>query len=407
MSENLIIIGIDCGDSRAIEKLIQFNNETLANADVIYAGRAVFERLIHHSIFRTKMFLLPPSLEECLTIFEQFRLENKKVVVLANGDPLFYGLGSSLELAGQRDFASIPAVTSMQAACARMLLPWNEISCVSLHGRGNLQPLNEAILAGKTVCVLTDFISTPSAIARYLLARGQSHYQAQIFTKMGEASEERFTGSLDEIRNLEFAQPAIMFLMPDAGRKAPHPGLQGIIGAYSTKLPVRGAILELLASQAEDIIWDIGAGSGAIGIETCALAYRGRVIAVERNWQRCLDIQGNRSRFGAVNLEIVLGTAPDILENLPRPQGIFIGGGLSGGNASAILGQCAQKLVSGGRLAIGCILLESVRLCAAFLEDLGWNMQIFQLAAFGSEKFGAGHKLVPFNPVFLLGAIKP
>ena len=145
-----------------------------------------------------------------------------------------------------------------------------------------------------------------------------------------------------------------------------------------TKGPVRAAARSLLRPAPDAVFWDLGAGSGAVAIEAASLLPEGRVYAVERVPRRALDIQENRRRCGAANLHVVLGAAPDCLDALPAPHAVFVGGGLSGGSAAALLATLYDRLAPGGRLAVACVLLDSLAACRRSLRDLDLQTRLFK-----------------------------
>lgn len=193
--------------------------------------------------------------------------------------------------------------------------------------------------------------------------------------------------------------------------RRPHPGLlpaelrheDGLL----TKPAVRAAALALLRPEPRHTVWDLGAGSGSVALEAACLAYEGRVVAVEQVPSRALDIQENRRRFGAASVDVCLGTVPQCLPRLPDPHRVFIGGGLSGEGAPALLEQVCRRLLPGGRLVVSCILLDTLARCRAFFKDLGWPAEVMQVQAARSRPLGEDIFLAAANPVFLLAADKP
>lgn len=408
--ELIHVIGLDCDDPYAVDKLLRRRPELLREADMICGGRVALGKLKRHPDLSGKLLPLTPPLEPLYKSIFALRDQGHKVVILADGDPLFYGIGASL---ARRSAASAlamkPAISCLQAACARMNLPWHNIYCLSLHGRDDIVPLYDAIASGRPICILTGGRATPDALARLLLDRGADWFGVHIFENMGAKEEAIYHMSLSECATAFFSDAATMILTPARPARAPRLGLdeKKLEGAFSTKKPARGAILELLNIEPSNNVWDVGAGSGVLALEICALAHAGRVIAIEKDMHRCLDIQENRRKLGAVNLNIVCGEAPDCLEDLPEPQRIFMGGGFSGESALKILEKCAKALPRGGRFVASCILLDSFSLCRRFLEYLDWPMEMLQIQAATATGLGRGSHFAPLNPVFLLAAQKP
>jgi precorrin-6Y C5,15-methyltransferase (decarboxylating) len=159
-----------------------------------------------------------------------------------------------------------------------------------------------------------------------------------------------------------------------------------------------------------DTVWDIGAGSGAVSIDASRLAWRGRVFAVEPKPARAAAIRVNRKRCRACTVEIVEGLFPDCLAaaSLPRPQRIFLGGGLGGASekAEALLRSAWDQLLPGGRLAAHCVLLASLERARAVLGALAGEVAVSVVTAAESTPLAGDLRLQALNPVFLVTARK-
>lgn len=408
--EPIQVIGLDCDDPYALKKLLRRSPDTLKQADMICGGKSILDKLRHDPELSGRLLELSPPLEPLYESILGLHKQGMKVVVLADGDPLFFGIGSSLtKHMPSANLKMTPAVSCVQAACARINLPRDDVACVSLHGRDDLKPLFNAVSTATPVCVLTGRRIPPDLIAQILIDRGVDWYTAHIFERMGSWDEKQSSLTLRDCANSFFGDNATLLLTPCKKSRAPRIGLdeKRYRGAYATKKPVRGAILELLNIEPEHTVWDIGAGSGIIGLEASSLVHAGQVIAIEQNTERCLDIQENRRVLGAVNLNIHMGKAPECLEGLPQPQRIFMGGGMSGENALKILESCIKALPRGGRFVASCILLDSFMCCRRFIEYLGWPLEMLQVQASSATALGPGKHFSPINPVFLLATQKP
>lgn len=344
------------------------------------------------------------------------RQQHKKIAVLADGDPLFFGIGASLvrEL-GKDAVRVLPAVTSLQAACARLNLAWHDVRCLSLHGRDDWQPLFAAVGTGRPLCVLTDARATPPRIARELVERGAGHFVAHVFTRMGARDERVQHADLAVLAQATeahecFATDTTLILEPVGTSKAPALGLGGqedqLSGPYHSQAAVRATALHLLQIAPTHTVWDVGAGTGAVAIEACALAHDGQVVAVECNERRVQYLHGNRKKFAAANLEIVHGKAPECLADLPFPDRVFVGGALSGEDAATTLKEIVERLPQKGRLVIACVLLQTLTRCRDILAGLGLVMEMVQVQASATEPLANDVHFVAQNPVFLLAATK-
>ncbi len=349
---------------------------------------------------------------------DALRREGKKLAILADGDPLFFGIGATLAREMGRDAISVlPAVTSLQAACARLKLAWHDMICLSLHGRNNWQPLFAAVGKGRPLCVLTDARATPARIARELTERGCGHFVAHVFSRMGARDEKVQHADLAVLAQATeahecFASDTTLILVPMAGAKAGTPcfGLDGqegqIAGPYHSQAAVRATALHLLQIAPMHTVWDIGAGTGAVALEACALAHEGQVVAVECKDSRVQYLHSNRKKFAAANLEIVHGRVPDCLNDLPAPDRVFVGGGLAGEDAAATLTHIVERLPHDGRLVIACVLLQTLTRCRDILGNLGLRMEMVQVQADATEPLANDVHSVAQNPVFLLAGTK-
>ncbi len=358
--------------------------------------------------------LLPLStpLEPVITRLSQMRAAGERVVMLADGDPLFFGIGGTLvRLLGQDAVELVPAVSSLQQACARLALPWHRVICLSLHGRDDLGPLNAAVSKNAPLCVLTDARMSPDVLARHLLDRGVDWFTVHIFERMGAPDEQSSHLSMAQAAGGVFGPACTLVLVPgDAPRRARlglNAGELAVDRGLISKKPVRAAALALLQIEPHHVVWDVGSGSGAVALEATVLAHEGRVVAVERSAGRAMSIQENRRRFGAAILDVRLGQAPECLPSLPDPHCVFIGGGLSGEDGEDILGHVCLRLPPGGRVVASCVLLDTLCLCRRFFERLGWPVEISQIQASEGRELGGDVHLAAMNPVFLLAAQKP
>ena len=433
--EPITVMGLDCARPRGLAGLAEAQRQLAEQADVICAGRLLLEEFSGRSLeagnestasdssgttaastegaaLKARLLPLSTPLEPVLTRLSQLRAAGERVLVLADGDPLLFGIGATLvRRLGPTAVRLLPAVSSLQQACARLSLPWHKVICLSLHGRDDLRPLNVACGKNAPLCILTDARMSPDVLARHLLDRGVDWFDAHIFERMGAADETVSHLSLADAASREFGPACTMILVPAAPSRRPYLGLDAdqlaVDRGLITKKPVRAAALSMLRIEAGHVVWDLGSGSGAVALEASVLAHEGRVIAVERSAGRAMGIQENRRRFGAANVEVRLGQAPECLPGLPDPQRVFIGGGLSGDDGDDILGHVCLRLPVGGRVVVSCVLLDSFSLCRRFFEDMAWPVEILQISAAEGKTLGGDVHLSAMNPVFLLAAQKP
>jgi precorrin-6Y C5,15-methyltransferase (decarboxylating) len=170
-----------------------------------------------------------------------------------------------------------------------------------------------------------------------------------------------------------------------------------------TKAEVRVLSLVRLALRPGDVVWDIGAGSGAVSIEAAGLcAPTGGVFAVERRAEQQACIAQNIHQHGGTNVELVTGEAPAALADLPAPDAVFVGG--SGGRLEPILEACLRCLRPGGRLVLNLATLEGIAVASAFCQAHGLAFELIEVAIARATPLGEGTRLAPLNPVFIMSA---
>ena len=439
----ITVLGLDCARPRGLLLLTAEQRTLLQEADVICGGKQllheltgaapeennpartagssnlpapssldIYEDNAAQDVLKARLLPLSTPLEPVLTRLSQMRAAGERVVMLADGDPLLFGIGATLvRLLGQEAVRLMPAVSSLQQACARLALPWHKVICLSLHGRDDLGPLNAAVSKNAPLCILTDARMTPDLLARHLLDRGVDWFTAHIFERMGASDEICHNMDLAQAAGTSFGPACTFILVPGDTPRRARLGLNAhelaVDRGLISKKPVRATALALLQIEPHHVVWDVGSGSGAVALEATVLAHEGRVVAVERSVGRAMSIQENRRRFGAAILDVRLGEAPECLPSLPDPHRVFIGGGLSGEDGEDILGHVCLRLPVGGRVVASCVLLDTFCLCRSFFERLGWPVEICQIQASEGRELGGDIHLAAMNPVFLVTAQKP
>ncbi|UTF48656.1 precorrin-6y C5,15-methyltransferase (decarboxylating) subunit CbiE [Desulfomicrobium sp. ZS1] len=415
--------------------------DLIRSADLVAGGRRLLDEL---EIEESRRLPLGSMDEFAARI--QSRAEDGVVCVLADGDPLLYGIGASLlRFFAPRELTFHPNVSALQTACARFGLPWHECRALSLHGRDDQAPLFAALTHGSLAALYTDNRHSPDAIARLLLERGVTGWRMHVAEALGGPEEQLTTIDLAEAAQrswhtlniilLERITPPTLTLELGLDENA-----LAHAGALMTKQPVRAFALSLLRLPPDATLWDLGAGSGAVSLEAARLLRRGRVVAVERQAERVRHIKENVGRTGAWLTEVVQASLEEFLEDgnyrtygthgtynktdkaqvdraaCPEhtshkphtshsspPTHIFLGGGAS----DPVLSRCAALLAPGGRLVVAAVLLSTLETARAVFSRLGWPLIVHQLMHHASSPLGGDMRLVPSNPVFLLETQKP
>ncbi len=333
------------------------------------------------------------------------------VVVLASGDPLFFGIGKTLiERLGADKVFIHPNVTSMAAAFARLNLPWQAAAWVSLHGRDNMSALATAMDDKDLLCVLTDPKNDPWVVKKQVDTHEYA-WQMWVLENLG-APEEKIS-TMDEHTDVDtvFAQPNVVVLQkgelaaPSGPLRLGTPDNwfvheKGLI----TKAPVRVLSLAALELAPDNILWDLGAGSGSVGIEATLFLPDGFVYAVEKNQDRVAQIKANVERFKVNNLSVTLSQLPHGLANLPRPDRVFIGG--SGKNLGQVLDVVATVLNPLGRIVVNTVLMETLHLAVSVLEEKGFRVSLTQAQISKSRNMPWGRRMDALNPVWIIAAQK-
>ena len=333
------------------------------------------------------------------------------VVVLASGDPLFFGIGKTLiERLGADKVFIHPNVTSMAAAFARLNLPWQAAAWVSLHGRDNMSALATAMDDKDLLCVLTDPKNDPWAVKKQVDTHEYA-WQMWVLENLG-APEEKIS-TMDEHTDVDtvFVQPNVVVLqkgelaLPSGPLRLGNPDNwfvheKGLI----TKAPVRVLSLAALELSPDNILWDLGAGSGSVGIEATLFLPNGFVYAVEKNQRRVSQIEANVERFKVKNLSVSLAQLPHGLADLPRPDRVFIGG--SGRNLDQVLDVVATVLNPLGRIVLNTVLMETLHLAVSVLEKKGFRVSLTQAQISKSRNMPWGRRMEALNPVWIIAAQK-
>jgi precorrin-6Y C5,15-methyltransferase (decarboxylating) len=330
--------------------------------------------------------------------------EPRRVVVLASGDPGCYGIGPLLVARlGRERVRILPNLGVVQLAFARLGLSWHDAAILSAHGRPLDGILPAALLAPK-VAILTDERNTPAAIARVLLEAGDEDARADVFEHLGGPEERHVTGQLHDLLGQQFAPLNIVVIRHTRPPRSWPLGLPEDAFSHRrgqiTKAEVRAVSLAKLRLHERAVLWDVGAGCGSVAIEAGALLRSGRVYAVERDAEQLGYLAENRRRFGAGNVHVIDGTAPEALSALPVPDAIFVGG--SRGRLGDIIYAACDRLPAYGRLVTNLVSLEHLGEALAAAEGRGCRAEVTQVSVARSTTTADLTRLEALNPVFVV-----
>jgi precorrin-6B C5,15-methyltransferase / cobalt-precorrin-6B C5,C15-methyltransferase len=383
----LVIVGI--GDD-GLAGLTEPARKVVLSADVIL-GAAATLALLEEAPGRKQA--LEPEMSVALKQVSE-ALKARRPVLVSSGDPLFYGVARYLcDRLGKDLFEVVPHVSSMQLAFARVKESWEDATLINLAGRP-IEAVIDRIRTAEKIGLFSSDDFPPPKLARELLERGIDYFRAYVCENLGSPDERVTQAELSDLTGMEFNALNVLILIRKPNRPDRASRLSGrrLFGnpdeAFAQALPKRGLIthaevraiaLAQLDIRSTSVVWDIGAGSGSVAIEAAQLAQGGMVYAVEPEPADIALIQANAEAFGVPNVKTVLGRAPEILETLPDPDAIFVGG--TGRQVDAVLGGAFSRLCEGGSMAINVATIEGLSAAYQKLKSLSglvrvWNVTI-------------------------------
>lgn len=393
---NVTLIGMGSGQP---ENLTLQGLAALRQADLILGARRLLAVLPAGCTENRAAAYRPDEVAELL---QTSGAEN--AVLVYSGDTGFYSGASSmlekLEALGVRARV-LPGLSSIQLLAAALGRPWQGWNLVSAHGR-TCDPVAEC-MQGRPTFFLTGGSEDPATLCAQLAAEGFGDVQGVVGQCLGTPEEKLFRGSVKELAAGRFNSLSV--LLVEAAEVLPRraPGLPDEAfergDVPMTKQEVRAAVLAKLAVRPEDILWDVGAGTGSVSVELALAAPRGRVYAVECRPEGCALIKANREKFRTRNLVLVEGLAPDALSDLPAPDAVFIGG--SKGSLAAIVDAALDKNPD-ARICVSAIALESLSAAVAALTAKGRTVQVSQIAVSRARAVGGLHLMMAQNPIYLI-----
>jgi len=331
------------------------------------------------------------------------------VCVLASGDPMFYGVGASLARQVPADeLLILPAPSSVSLAAARLGWPLQEVLTLSVVARP-LAALNAHLASGVRLLVLSNDGKSPAAIASQLVERGFGPSRLSVFEHLGGPDERRINGIAHDWQDDSIADLNVLAIdcladahTPRLSRRAGLPDSAFRHDGQLTKRDVRAMTLARLAPMPGELLWDVGAGSGSIGIEWMRAHPSCRALAIEADEGRQLLIEHNRDALGVPGLQLIRGKAPQALSGLEAPDAIFIGGGVT---RDGVLDTCWQHLRPGGRLVANAVTLQSEMTLMAWREQHGGELTRIHVAQ--AQPLGDFDTWRQALPITLLEVIKP
>jgi len=394
--DRITIIGLD---GRPLEEEVE---RLLEDAALVAGGPRHLEML---GVERDRAVVLAGDLAEALARIEG---SGGPVVVLASGDPGFFGIVRLLgERFGRENLRILPGLSSVALAFAGAGLSWDDAFTVSAHGRDPRRAVN-VCRAHPKVAVLTSPDFGPAELAEALGGLERTFVVAE---KLGDSDERIFYGDAGTVTGMEWEDPNVVLVL-DEWRM---PGARGWISSslqsqgrwalseaefehrsgMITKSATRAFVLSRLGPGPGDLIWDVGAGSGSVAIECARLGAAS--IAIERDPESCARIRRNAEHRG-VRLQIMEAPAPDALLDLPEPDAVFIGG--TGGAFEEIVKLSAVR--ARRAVVVTLVTLERVVPAAQLLEDRGLEVETTFLQSSRMKGVGSLHRLAAESAVFVV-----
>lgn len=341
------------------------------------------------------------------TLVNDLKNETRNIVILASGDPLFYGIGSFL--ASKVNLEIYPNISSIQLAFAKLGERWHDAKFISVHGRA-LEGLAQKVDGEEKVALLTDEENNPAKIATYLLNYQMTEYRAFVAENLGGEEERCRHFTLAEMAVEQFSPLNIVILKKESegpvwsfgiddqefSQRKPEKGL-------ITKKEIRILSLSALQLKKDSTVWDIGTCTGSMAIEAARIATEGKVFAIEKNEQDLQNCLENQKKF-RTDFTVVHGKAPDHLDQFADPDAVFIGG--TAGNIDDIIDICCMRLRSNGRIVLNAVTIENLMHAIHRFKHNQMNVDITLAQLSKSKPILELTRFEALNPIYIITAMK-
>ncbi|BCB97404.1 precorrin-6Y-methylase [Dissulfurispira thermophila] len=409
MNGKLYVIGIGY---RPFDKKTK---EIIFNASIILASNRLFEvfkRYEEYEAVKDKVKVIN-NVDETIEFIRTELPSIRAIVLLASGDPMFFGIGRRVVRKFGRDNVSIiPDLSSIQIAFARIKEAWDDAFLMSLHGGPDpekrrrlpyeIKDIPSLLKRHNKVAILTDKENNPSAIAKELLK--SSALKIFVCERLGYDDEKVIEGTAEEIANKTFREPNVVIIKSGVRSQESEVrfGLTEDEIAHSrgliTKDEVRAVTIHKLRLPQKGILWDIGAGSGSVSIEVSRLYPELKIFTIERDKEQINHIRENKERFNSLNIEVISGEAPDVLINLPSPDRVFIGG--SGGRLKEIVDFISD--INCEHAVINATTIETLNDAIQYLKGNGFEIKVSEIFISRSKGIAGKNHMSALNPVFII-----
>lgn len=402
----------------------------LANAQVIIGAGRTLDLVRAHLSANVATHNMDGALGKVPEWTQEAISGGQSVAILATGDPLCHGLGTWLKGKLKADLQAsleiLPNLSTLQLACARFHRAWHDMAIASCHGKDagewfagatpehGLYPAIRAIAKNPQVFLFTGPENNPARVARALLTAGYASDEItlSVACQLLLPDECLFADlSLDDAAKIDFPEPNVVLVQRRSAAKEPAFGLDDL--EYIQRTPEKGLItkqearalsLAKLRITPDATVWDIGAGSGSVGLEAARLAPQGHVWAIEKNEADAANARANAAQFRISNYTLVDGKAPQHLNSWPDPDAVFVGG--SGGELEELIQLILSRINPTGRLVMNFVTLENLAAATAALNKAGASWDVVQLQASRSQPILDMHRMAAQNPVWIVTAQK-
>jgi precorrin-6Y C5,15-methyltransferase (decarboxylating) len=411
LDEKITIIGI--GDD-GFEGLTRQAHEIISSAGTLLGPANLLNKVEPGG---QEMITLSADLEQVAATMDA--AQTKPLVLLASGDPLFYGTARFLcEKLGKDRFEVLPHVSSMQLAFARVKESWDEAYLTNLATQ-SMQRVVERIRSAEKVGLFTTDEHPPSALATALLEKGIDYFTVYVCENLGSPDERVTRGTLAEIAQQSFGSLNVMVLvrLPDVPDRPASMLGKRLFGnpdecflqsrpkrGLLTPSEVRAIALAELDLGSTSVVWDVGAGSGSVAIESAQLAPAGKVYAIEMDPEDYNLLVENSRTFGTENLAPILGEAPAAWSDLPSPDAIFVGG--TGRSVVKLVESAWARLRDGGRLVVNVASIDNLTSVEQALRVVAADPRVIMVNLARGQQQMESLRLEAVNPSFLIVARK-
>lgn len=391
----ITIIGLHAGDPEAISAAMRHH---IYGAELLVGGK---RHLAQFPDYRGETLAITNNIETILDQLTSAREAGSRCVVLASGDPLFYGMGGTLRRRFPPEALEIfPAPASFQLAFAAVGESWQDARLLSAHGRP-LPPVISQARQAKKVAILTDSKCTPALIAQELIEQGVDPIsRCVVCENLGRDDQRVKELMLQDCPDSFFGPLNVFLIWPLLLDPYPRSGIPDHLYQTEkqqiTKREIRLLTLGELQLGPQEVLWDIGAGSGAVSIEAGRSQPSAQVFAVEKRPIFCDHIRRNLAHMPAPNVDLFEGEAPSACHTWPTPQAIFIGG--SGGKLAEIITLSKERLADGGRLVLNLATLENLNIARKHLP----SAKISQIQVGRGRPIQEMIRFEALNPIFMV-----